>query len=293
MIGSAHAKYVLIKMTTRSPLLLIVLCALILFVAWGYLSHKWQDAWYNDNVHLLPETTLSAVDNLRIPKIVHATYKLDSFNEIPSYVQTWFEDFRQDVPLVYTNDADNIAYLTNINEGAALRYENCQIGAHKADVWRFAKLYYEGGIYCDIKSRFVLPIYEMIDFEASKMWYTTLSINEEHSGSIYTGFIATPPGNPVMLDMLKSMIARPPPDYLSWVFEFWDIVKRSSIQNRLRVGDNPMKDGWTCHLYQESCDTCASSLDEECDKYSFKCSIHDVNGRLMLHTRDPNFGKTW
>lgn len=96
---------------------------------------------------------------MAIPKIIHQTFKSANLPFItrwqisrfrkknPAYRYEFYDDARIEQFLLQEYSADVVA-----------AYQKIQIGAAKADFFRYAVLYKRGGIYLDIDSRIVRPL---------------------------------------------------------------------------------------------------------------------------------------
>ena len=93
-------------------------------------------------------------------------------------------------------------------------------GAHRADLYRYVKLYVDGGIYLDIKTVPMRPLTEIFQFDwTDKLtWYTavTPSIDSPRTGvggeapRIFNGVLITPPRNPIIHECILQAIRRAP-----------------------------------------------------------------------------------
>ena len=55
------------------------------------------------------------------------------------------------VKFVFFNNEERINYINNYNQSLGNIYSKLNVGAYKADLWRYCILYIKGGIYLDIK----------------------------------------------------------------------------------------------------------------------------------------------
>lgn len=104
--------------------------------------------------------------NYTIPKIIHQTYS--SFDKIPlcvkrvvayniknnpDYVYIFYDDGKID-DFIKSHESDRVY--------KAFKLIKDNVGAAKADFFRYVVLYHNGGIYADIKSKLVKPLNEWI-----------------------------------------------------------------------------------------------------------------------------------
>lgn len=145
------------------------------------------------------------------------------------------------------------------------RFISLKQGAHKADLFRYCILYIFGGIYLDIKTELLVPLDDF--FQDPTKLYTVVTPSSKW---IYQGVIATPPNEPLMLQLAEHVLLNDPTEYHSYVKEFYK-----------RVTDNPPKN---LLLFEER----ISNNSEDCsglDRYGLCCYIYDSNGNKIIKTR--------
>jgi tetratricopeptide (TPR) repeat protein len=92
-------------------------------------------------------------------------------------------------------------YLQNHYEPAVLRaFQKCRVIAMKADLFRLAFLFREGGVYADADDRCRHPIIALGRSDADLILY------QEPPGSLGNNFIAAAPGHPVLGDALDHAV---------------------------------------------------------------------------------------
>lgn len=77
-------------------------------------------------------------------------------------------------------------------------------GAYKSDLWRYCILYINGGVYSDIKLEFHMPLKDILE-EQPKIFIIDYD-TDKGPLSIWNGFIASPPGNPVFRSCIDEII---------------------------------------------------------------------------------------
>tara|TARA_B100000287_G_scaffold435399_1_gene503506 strand:+ start:883 stop:1701 length:819 start_codon:yes stop_codon:yes gene_type:complete len=131
-----------------------------------------------------------------IPKIIwRTTNKKDYTNDI-SQISKGFviKDF---------DDKDCINFLIeNYGEDYVNVFNKLNVGAHKADFWRYAALYKYGGVYLDIKTIPIVNLKYITDKLDSEEKYSWATVRQFDKIGIYNGIIITPPKNPIIYKSL-------------------------------------------------------------------------------------------
>jgi len=83
-------------------------------------------------------------------------------------------------------------------------------GPHRADVFRYAAMYLYGGVYLDIKTEMVMPLRWI--FLRNGTTYTSLG-DTKGVQSIFQGVLASPPCNPIFLQLIRRFVLAPKPIY--------------------------------------------------------------------------------
>jgi len=124
-------------------------------------------------------------------------------NIIPPKVAENWKTFAPGVERVLMNDKECIQFLKDhFGEQTSEKFMSFKSGAHKADLFRYAWLYVNGGIYMDIKTVLIKPFHEL--FPNPNLCYLVVTDSSfAPKNRIYNGIIATPPKNPLMLKLLK------------------------------------------------------------------------------------------
>tara|TARA_B100000787_G_scaffold161850_1_gene142037 strand:- start:468 stop:1259 length:792 start_codon:yes stop_codon:yes gene_type:complete len=159
-------------------------------------------------------------------------------------------------------------------------------GPHKADLWRYCALYVHGGVYADIKTVFLTHLDNIFPSGPGFRWYAVIGYT---GSSVYNGIIATPPKNPMMLDLIDHCTNNYPKYYLYYVNSFLDMLKkryRIEKVNKTEYSD----DSSTVRLYHEKCNTEKEcSLVEKRDRYNYCCNIYADGDQPIISTRDPDY----
>ena len=197
-------------------------------------------------------------------------------------------------------------------------------GAHRADLYRYVKLYVDGGIYLDIKIVPMRPLTEIFQFDwTDKLtWYTavTPSFHSPRTGvgweapRIFNGVLITPPRNPIIHECILQAIRRAPGivsgeyDYMINIADITliaDIIY-TAYPDTLRMGVIETVES-RLYLLEERCDVAPDDWDghvpSECREPYFRnarrgdwrnlcCNIYAPwvdRDRPVFHGRDINY----
>ena len=243
-----------------------------------------KDDWTATKDHYSQQTEpliFPKKDTNHIPKVVYMTYH--DIDSVPQYVFDNINKYCSGYEVKIYNDNMCLEFLEKYYGKEAVEiFNNMEIGAHKADFWRYCILYVFGGYYFDIKTDFQTHINNIFDSKKEKTWYTVKA-----GDAIFNGIIITPPHNPVILDAIKHIYNNPKPtEYHTYVRELLNIVTKY-CKNKVKIGENEQKNNWQCILLQENCD---SNCDSNCDRYGLDCIIVDKDGKKLFNTRYKDFG---
>jgi hypothetical protein len=158
-------------------------------------------------------------ENIR-PKIIWQTYHNKS--KIPIDVYSNIQQYAPDYQHIILNDEEGIQFLNQFFQPKVVQaFKQLKLGAHKADLLRYALLYIYGGIYLDIKTQLIQSIDSV--FPDQSVIY--LIRNAYNHGMIYQGIISSPPGNPLFLSTIYFILQNLNPLYLLYCYDFWFNVK--------------------------------------------------------------------
>ena len=116
-------------------------------------------------------------------------------------------------------------------------------------------------------------------------WYTCLNYLNT---SIYNGIIVTPPNNPILYSAISYILNNNKPKYYwEYVTNLFNLIKTSSNNKKLQVGENKLQNGWNCILFREYCRNCGKK--EKCDVYNKDCEIKNKRGEILFKTRYKDF----
>jgi mannosyltransferase OCH1-like enzyme len=143
------------------------------------------------------------------------------------------------------------------------RFNNLNLGAHKADFFRYCLLYKKGGIYLDIKTELIGPVNEIFT-DRTKLY----SVLQNDKKGIHQGVLASPPGHPIFLELIEYVLKTDPSHYHQYVHDFYN-----------RLQDRPRDD---IILFDE-----VEHEEKECgglDRYGLCCFILR-DGKKIIKTR--------
>lgn len=174
----------------------IVLCAIALLFAYYVWSRR-------------------AVDHDRTPhqyavETVPYTFAMQtsaSFDNVPAKVDHNWHQYGSGIDRVLIDDPACVEFLRHhFGERYAAAFHQFRFRAYAADLFRYAWLYVHGGVYCDIKTILMKDLRRIFTDNAR-----CYMVFVEHSDDLrlYNGIIATPPRNPMMLDLMNACLDIP------------------------------------------------------------------------------------
>lgn len=131
-------------------------------------------------------------------KTIYMTYK----HSVPDKVFSRWKSINQDYNIDFNLDKDCINFLeTSLNKKCSEIFKNINRGAHKADLWRIAKLYIHGGVYSDVD---LVPYLNLNDLDKDITFYSCLSVDKK---SIFQAFmLSSKPKSDLLLAFLISYL---------------------------------------------------------------------------------------
>ena len=231
-----------------------------------------------------------------VPKRVWRTTHLSEYpNHVAAHAGGW------QVEPVF-NDKMCEEYLSEHFPPPVLAAFRRHKGAHKADLWRYAVLWREGGIYCDIKSIPLVHLDTILDRvkRAGKGKFAWYGVISDSRASMYNGIIMTPPHNPILRHLLDDACK--------------DGIENECKRNYMRLCEEmgrSVVDEYSIEVYKGSCtatsENSALVLDEErcsrkgqCrlegrvggrkkDRYGTCCNAFAEDGTPVWQVRDPMY----
>ena len=211
---------------------------------------------------------------------------------IPQYIFDGIKTYAPNYNHIIFNESDATQFLTQYFDKRIIkRFNNCKLGAHKADLLRYCLLYIYGGVYIDIKTILIKSLDEI--FIHKTYFYTCL---ESLSGVMYNGILASKPRNILFLKLIWYIINIPlylinAPFrlyYITFCQDIYltiqkDLLNNSKLQPGLNLGKSQ-----NYYLFQ---DISSFNKSKECtkfDRYGVCNNIYDNNNKIFIG-RDPNF----
>ena len=154
----------------------------------------------------------------------------------------------------YDDDSCERYILQNLGPGALAHYKLFMIAAHRADFFRYVLLFFEGGIYLDIKSCFLQSLSCLLNQYQSCSLLTCIGAGNSH---IHQGILMCPARHPLLHAAIhKVMETRPSslgsrqPEYMTFCRQMWELLQ-SRTKSNLQIGRNLLDDWGSVCLLQE------------------------------------------
>lgn len=239
-----------------------------------------------------------------------------SIDGIPGHIYEGLDRWAPHHRVYIFDDAGCEGFLVeHFPPAVADKFRSMAVGAHKADLFRYAWLYIHGGIYMDVKTILVRPVVEL--FPDRRAAATVLCRT-----GIYQGILASPPRNPLFLELLDHMLASTRvqhlADYMMFVRKMEECLRRDTNQaeglqataaieavhrcrgglcDSMRKQDEAQDRGIlrvTWRLWQERLHDAAVCGGAR-DRYGYCSRIHDAarEDPVVFITRDPSYGRSW
>ncbi|KAJ3430834.1 initiation-specific alpha-16-mannosyltransferase [Anaeramoeba flamelloides] len=221
-----------------------------------------------------------------IPKILFQTYYAKS--KIPQKVYENIAKYAPGYKHVIYDDDEGLAFLEkHFDKNVVQAYRKLNMGAHKADLLRYAFLYINGGVYLDIKTELVEPISETL---GQNSILTGLSIFD---GTFMTGFIATYEKNQLFYDLVEYIgnLQLPLNDYLHLVSIFYQKTNCLVKDNIIQIGkiENPYYPKSPYYFYKEKCTSSENDCYDGLDRYGRCCWFIDEFGKNRIKVRYADY----
>lgn len=182
----------------------VLLCAILLYAVLTDVAFfgKWTTK---------PSTYRYLPTEQEIPKIVYQTWhthdlppKMKETNEI-------FKNANPEFKYHLFDDHECREFIrTHCDQSVLNAFDKLKPGAFKADLWRYCILYVNGGVYLDIKYEQVnhekMKPVKLIDIIENKTDYPIPMVVETSPLYVYTGFLATPPKNPLYAKCIERIV---------------------------------------------------------------------------------------
>ena len=205
-------------------------------------------------------------------------------SKIPTHVMERFKRFASGYAIVLFDDTDCISFLElEYGRAYADKFKQIQLGAHKADLFRYAYLYKYGGVYLDIKTK--LSSHLDTIFPNPNMCYLVATTKDQ----LYNGIIATPPNNTYIHLLLKDMMLfTNTKHYLLPNRTAMSLLNRF-LKHPFIFGYNPTNDTIpNVYSYKESYFD-KKHCNNKLDRHGVCNFMTDMTGTKMLQIRDEEY----
>lgn len=222
----------------------------------------------------------------QLPKIIFQTYH--DKDKIPEKIFDNINTYAPNYKHIILDDDDAITFLAekfSVREINA--FNNYKMGCHKADLLRYCLLYAYGGIYLDIKTQLVKPLNEIF---THNYFYCIFSTNPY---SIYQGILASPPQNPIFLQLIEDMIINSETPVID-IFRIYPTYSFYKILNNFT--DTRLIEGYNKNnqypidifIFTERCHRSGNQCEEALDRYGLCCNIFYKND-VIVKTRYSDY----
>jgi len=135
-----------------------------------------------------------------ISKVIYQTWKTKNVPDNIQKVRDNIQKLNPDYEMVIYDDDDIDKFIKdNFDEFIYNCYSNLNVGASKADFWRYCILYKNGGVYLDIDSDITRPLNELIEENEQCI------ITREGNPGIFNNWIMIfDKGHPILLNTINN-----------------------------------------------------------------------------------------
>ena len=152
--------------------------------------------------YIEPRNSSSQITTSKIPKIIHQTFESKALPaRLINAINTWIIKNPEYEYRYYDNGDRRDFIKRNFDSKVLAAYDKLVPGAYKADLWRYCVMYIVGGVYIDIKMGDIVPLNKIIDDDTSMVL-----VNDDPDDSIYNAFFATFPRNPLIYNVINSVV---------------------------------------------------------------------------------------
>lgn len=296
-LGSIHsiAKVLGFKSKKIIHFILQIILLVVLFKVLKYIFRKVnfvyklrnESVGFNSLVNDMINPFNSNIESfsLEIPKVIIQTYHKKE--RIPQKVYDNIREYAPNYKHIVYDDEEIIEFLKNNFKDDVVKTFNNLKGAHKADLFRYCYLYKYGGIYMDIKTELIRPLSEIFNRNYT---YSVLSIVRD---TVYQGVIATPPGNPIFLKLIKFMIQLVKSgrkyNYIIFTKDLWNnIYRECNMRPFAGVNKNIENPKFNYLLFQEKCTKDKLDCYDGLDRHKLCCYICE-GGERIIKSRYADF----
>jgi len=226
----------------------------------------------------------------KIPmKIIQTTHV--PLSSIPPHIT----DSLQGAERTVFNDEEMENYLKTNFPDVMKAFYLLKKPAHRCDLFRYCYLYREGGIYLDIKTYpYKIPVEKLFGSRAPYEWVTCVMGEKK----IYNAIIATPPNNPVMLDMIQFIVAFAEKfqgysrNYHIFLVHMYKVIEEMYGCDIKRPGVTHDGKGRTLRMLEErvkGSEECTKPVPRKKDRYGICSNVYNEHGDIVIIGRDPSY----
>jgi mannosyltransferase OCH1-like enzyme len=136
---------------------------------------------------------------MSIPKIIYQTWKTKSLHNNCLMIRDNIQRLNPNYQIVLYDDDDIDNFIkNNFDEFTYNCFQQLNVGAAKADFWRYCVLYINGGVYLDIDSDIVRSLDDLIDGDEQ-----CIITREGNLGAFNNWIMIFQKNHPVLLDCIK------------------------------------------------------------------------------------------
>ena len=242
----------------------------------------------NETVTTFDKKIEEMINEVIIPNDIILTIRDKS--KIPSYIYEQYKKYAKKYTLKVFDDDDCIEFLkSEYGNEYVNKFKNIELGAHKADFFRYAYLYKYGGIYFDIKTLLLRNIDEIFE-KRNEIFYMIYTFTDypNNRPMIYNGIIATYPKNLYIKKLLEQLYQRTNfSNYHSNLIDATYILKKSLIYENIHMGMNKLKNNSDVIIFKE--DIRPRSECTRLDRWGFCTFVKNEKDEKLFRVRDPNY----
>ena len=213
----------------------------------------------------------------QVPKVLHMTYI--NKESVPQFVWDNLKKYVHGYEVRFYSDEDCDFYLWKHYGPQVLEcWYNQAKGAHKADLFRYAVLAREGGVYLDIKTDLRCPLWKLFDHTIP---FTSVETTLENRKNIFNGIMGVSKSHPIMYMAIR-FACRPIQYYHKNLDYIHRLLGMELDGTKLQIGQNNGRRG-SFVLHQEV-------FQKGNDRYGYDNSIVNDRGDLLAKTRYHSFG---
>ena len=134
-----------------------------------------------------------------IPKVIYQTWKTKNLPPSCIDIKNNIQKLNPEYKILLYEDKDIDDFIKyNFDEYTYNSFLQLNVGAAKADFWRYCILYKYGGIYLDIDSNIIRPLNELIQEDDQ-----CIITREQSSGHFVQWFMIFEKNHPILLNLIN------------------------------------------------------------------------------------------